>query len=160
MNTGNFYFLKDEYFVDFPDKYLMRNKESVNGQSHDRPCFYAFQDEMTSLYWLIPLSSNTEKYEEIHNKKLSRFGRCDTIAFSEVLGFKKAFLIQNMCPIIPKYIQNEYIDSKSKVPVKLAKNVEVELRQKANRVLALERQGRKLVFPDVLVIEKTLLEMI
>ena len=47
MEVGCFYYLSDQYFVDFPDKGLMRNKESVDGQDHDRPCFYAFQDKKT-----------------------------------------------------------------------------------------------------------------
>ncbi len=36
-----------------------------------------------------------------------------------ILGHEKAFLIQNMCPILPKYIKNEYIDGLSNIPVKL-----------------------------------------
>ena len=37
MNTGHFYYIGDQYFIDFPDDKLMRNKERVNGQPHDRP---------------------------------------------------------------------------------------------------------------------------
>ena len=35
----NFYYIDDQYFKDFPDPYLMQNKEKVNGQLHDRPVF-------------------------------------------------------------------------------------------------------------------------
>lgn len=42
MEIGHFYYIDDQYFKDFPDSYLMQNKEKVNGQLHDRPCFYAF----------------------------------------------------------------------------------------------------------------------
>lgn len=31
MYTGRFYFLKDQYYIDFRDPYLMQNKETVNG---------------------------------------------------------------------------------------------------------------------------------
>ena len=44
MKTGHFYYINDQYFVDFPDPYLMKNKETIDGQAHDRPCFYAFLD--------------------------------------------------------------------------------------------------------------------
>ncbi len=27
MNTGHFYYIKDQYFIDFPDPHLMKNKE-------------------------------------------------------------------------------------------------------------------------------------
>lgn len=88
---------------------------------------------------------------------MEKYKRCDTIAFGEVLGHEKAFLIQNMCPVTPQYIKNEYIDSKSSVPVKINGVFERELLTKAKRVLALHRRGTKLIFPDVLSIEKQLL---
>ena len=49
MNTGHFYYIDDQYFIDFPDDKLMRNKERVDGQPQDRPWFYAFRDEGTGL---------------------------------------------------------------------------------------------------------------
>ena len=107
MEIGHFYYIDDQYFKDFPDPYLMQNKEKVNGQLHDRPCFYAFQDSNTQLFWMIPFSSQVSKFKGIYNKKMQKYHRCDTIAFGEVLGHEKAFLIQNMCPITEKYMKNE-----------------------------------------------------
>ena len=158
MNEGHFYYIEDQYFIDFPDQYLMRNKETVNGQAHDRPCFYAFQDNKTGLYWMIPFSSQTTKFRGYYNQKMSRYGKCDTITFGEVLGHEKAFLIQNMCPITSKYIKNEYIDSAANVPVRVNGAFEKALIEKAKRVLTLQRKGVKLIFPDVLAIEKELLK--
>ena len=119
MNVGHFYYLNDQYFIDFPDLYLMRNKEAVNGKVHDRPCFYAFLDQATGLYWMIPFSHDVQKFRTHYNKKMQKYGKCDTIDFGHVLGHEKAFLIQNMCPITPKYIKNEYIDSRYSVPVRV-----------------------------------------
>lgn len=45
MDTGHFYFIKDQYFIDFPDTKLMQNKETVNGKTHNRPCFFL-------LFWI------------------------------------------------------------------------------------------------------------
>ena len=149
MQTGNFYYLKDEYFNDFPDKKLMSSK--------DRPCFYAFQDNVTLLYWLIPFSSQVGKFRDIYQKKIDSYGICDTIVFGEVLGYEKAFLIQNMCPVIPQYIENEYLDKTANVPVKVNGQLEKELIFKAKKVLVLERKGIRLIFPDVLKIESILL---
>ena len=157
MDIGHFYFLSDQYFVDFTDEYLMTNHETEGKTSHDRPCFYAFQDSSTGLYWMIPLSSQVSKYQGYYNKKVARYGKCDTIAFGNVLGHTKAFLIQNMCPITPDYIKNEYVDKTSFVPVRVDGVFEAELLSKAKKVLALQRQGIKLIFPDVLEIEKQLL---
>lgn len=160
MKAGHFYFLTDDYFIDFPDSYLMSNKETVQGATHDRPCFYAIYDISTSLYWLIPISSRLTKFKAIYQKKINRYGNCDTIAFGKVLGYEKAFLIQNMCPVIPRYIKNEYIDSNANTPVKLDGVFEKELIKKAKKVLALHKKGIKLIFPDVRQIEKTLIKEI
>ena len=157
MEHGHFYYINDQYFVDFPDDKLMQNKEIINGVSHDRPCFYAFKDNRTNLFWLIPFSSQTKKFRDIYNKKVARYGKCDTITFGEVLGFEKAFLIQNMCPVLPQYIKNEYLDKKS-VPVRISGDLEKEIISKAKRVLALQRKGINLIFPDVIKIEQELLK--
>lgn len=157
METGHFYYIDDSYFVDFPDPYLMKNKEAVNGQMHDRPCFYAFLDGSTGIYWMIPFSSQISKFKKIYSGKIQKYKRCDTIVFGEVLGYEKAFLIQNMCPITSEYIKNEYIDAKAGVPVRVNGALEKELKEKASKVLALQRQGSKLIFPNVLEIETRLI---
>lgn len=157
MNVGHFYFLTDQYFVDFPDKQLMSNKESLNGDAHDRPCFCAFEDNKTGLFWMIPISSQLGKFKRIYQNKVNKRGSCDTIDFGHVLGHEKAFLIQNMCPVTDKYIKNEYLDALHNQPVKLDGAFERNLIQKAKKVLALQRKGIPLIFPDVLTIEKKLL---
>lgn len=159
MILGNFYFLTDDYFVDFPDSYLMKNKEVINGEIHDRPCYYSFINNKTQIYWMIPFSSQVKKFRDEYNKKIIRYKRCDTIVFGEVLGHEKAFLIQNMCPVIDCYIKNEYIDLIANLPVKVNGALESELIMKAKRILALQRQGHNFIFPDVLAIENTLLSL-
>ena len=158
LESGHFYYIDDRYFVDFPDRFLMKNKETIYGQAHGRPCFYAYLDEKTGLFWMIPISSQVEKYRGYYNQKLRKFGRCDTIVFGKVLGREKAFLIQNICPIIPEYIKNEYIDRVANVPVRVALSLEKELIEKAKKVIALHRNGIKLIFPDILEIEEELLK--
>lgn len=158
MENGHFYYIKDQYFEDFPDPHLMKNKETVEGQVHDRPCFYAFQDKKTELYWMIPFSSQVEKFHGIYEQKMQKYRQCDTIVFGEVMGHEKAFLIQNMCPIIEDYIKNEYYDLRIHIPVRINRKLEKELRQKANKILTLQRKGIKLIFPDVLTMERELLD--
>lgn len=158
MDAGHFYFLTDQYFIDFPDKKLMQNHETINGVQHNRPCFFAFKDETTGLYWMIPFSSKTAKFHAIHQNKIKKFGKCDTILFGNVLGHEKAFLIQNMCPVSHKYIRNEYMDSVAATPVRLNNLFERDLIQKAKKILALQRKGFHLIFPDVLKIEQALLK--
>ena len=157
MQEGHFYYLSDQYFVDFPDTCLMRNKEVVNGKPHNRPCFYAFKDSSTGLYWMIPFSSQVDKFRAIYNKKVKKHKCCNTIKFGYVLGHEKAFLIQNMCPVTDKYILNKYLYGSGQTPVRIDNLLAKNLVADAKRVLLLQRQGVKLIFPDVLKIEAELL---
>ena len=158
MFTGHFYYIRDEYFKDFQDEKLMSNKEIAQGQAHDRPCFYAFEDTKTGLFWIIPISSQVEKYKAIYDKKVAKYKKCDTLFFAEVLGYLKAFLLQNMCPISKKYIKNEYCN-KAGQAVRVKFSVEKEIIKKAKRILAMHRKGIKLIFPDVIRIEQLLLQI-
>ena len=106
---------------------------------------------------MIPFSSQTAKFRSVHQKKIDKYKKCDTIVFGEVLGHEKAFLIQNMCPVLPRYIKNEYYDSVAHIPVRVEEPLERELISKAKKVLAMQRHGFNLIFPDVLEIEKRLL---
>lgn len=156
MDIGSFYFIKDQYFIDFPDDKLMANKEFINGKSHNRPCYYSVQDTVTGTYWAIPISSQTNKIQKIYEHKISRYGDCDTIQFGYILGEKKAFLIQNMYPVTDAYINNQYFDAATDSPVAIPAKVAAKIEQKAKKVLMLQRRGHRLIFPDVLKIEKEL----
>ena len=156
MEQGHFYFLKDEYFKDFPDENIQRNHEMVNGVLHDKPCFCAIKGS-NDIFWLIPISSQTAKYHALEQKKISRYGKCDTIKFGDVLGYEKAFLIQNMIPATDDYIKEEYVD-KNNIPVRVDGAFELILIKSALEVLSKQRRGVNLVFPDILTIEGILIE--
>lgn len=126
---------------------------------HSRPCFFAFQDPSNGLYWMIPISSRVEKYRRYYERNIKKYHKCDTIVFGEVLGCERAFLIQNMCPVNNIYIEAIYLDRRTNKPVMVAGNLEKEIVKKAKRILSLQRQGKQLIFPDVLSIEKQILEM-
>ncbi len=155
--AGGFYFISDKFYSDFPDPYLMPNKTDEIGQEHNRPCYYAYLDNKTGLYWVIPISSKVEKYQKIAENKRKKYGRCDTILFGNVLGRKSAFLIQNMFPTTEEYFESQYINSRDGVPVRVDGAFEKELKRSARRVIALVHNGRNnLIFPDVLGIERKL----
>jgi hypothetical protein len=62
-----------------------------------------------------------------------------------------------MCPTSLKYINSEYIEHVAQLPVKVEGKFEKKLIQDASQILALTRQGNQIIFPDVLNIEKKLL---
>lgn len=46
MSKAQLYFLTDQYYIDFPDDKLMKNKDVIDGTPHNRPCFFAFPDAL------------------------------------------------------------------------------------------------------------------
>ena len=67
VESGKFYFIKDEFFNIFKDYNLMQNKENGN----KRPCYFCFRDkENQEIIWFVPISSKVEKYEKIYNNKI------------------------------------------------------------------------------------------
>lgn len=100
IDNGQFYFINDKYFSDFPDPMLMK------------------------------------KYRNYYNSKIKKYGKCDNIVFGHILGHEKAFLIQNICPITPNYIEKIYINKNSKLPVRVESSLEKELIKKAKHILA------------------------
>ena len=69
IQQGYSYHIKDEFFNLVQDKYLMSNKE----QGNYRPHYYAIRDKKNpELYWMIPISSQAEKYKEIIEKKWNK----------------------------------------------------------------------------------------
>jgi hypothetical protein len=132
----------------------------IGGVLHRRPCFFVFIDRSNeNILWLVPISSRYEKYKVIYDKKVEKYGRCNTIRFGTVLGAQAAFLIQNMCPVIPRYILEVYAD-KNNVPIRIDGRVVRDVISNARAVLAMVERGANLVFPDVKKIRNVLLQQL
>ena len=160
MKIEGFYFLKDQYFTDFPDKDLMRNHPKTATGDHHRPCFLCMRDGThNDILWMIPISSKVNKYNAIRNRKIQRFGKCDTIVMKKVRGTSAVLLIQNMCPATTKYLLARYeVNGK---PVDLTEQEKAEVLKKARKVLGLYEHGKKdLIFPDIEKIKKELLKQL
>lgn len=155
MLETQFYFLSDQYYLDFPDDKLMKNKDMLDGSPQKRPCFFAFPDsKIPAIYWIVPISSQYEKFKRIEQDKIQKYGRCNTIRFGTVLGRNTAFLIQNMCPATSKYL-TPYID-KNNCPIRIDNRVAADVIKYARNVLAMAKRGAKVIFPDVFKIYREL----
>lgn len=76
MVTGKFYYIKDEYYEKFSHCGLMGNKEDDEFGKHGRPCFYCFEYER--FYWMVPISSQMEKFKKLYNEKMERYNEMPT----------------------------------------------------------------------------------
>ena len=159
MKQGQFYFIADDFYNIYDiDHTLMKNKEIIDGAEHGRPCFFAFQDsKKPKIFWCIPISSKLSKYKTIYDKKLENQRKrglsnpkCNTICFGDVLGLPRAFLIQNIFPIIEKYITSVYLDRNTQTPVTIEPGTERLVINNAKEILRLVNRGYKyLVFSNI-----------
>ena len=154
MQKLGFYIISDEFYKDFPDPFLKGNK------NERRPHCYALKDEKTGLYWMVPMSSRTEKYENIINKRTRSSKPCDILHIAKLdNGEKSVFLIQDIFPITDKYISREYTIGSNHLRITSEKLATI-IEQKSRKTLGMIRKGVKFTptQPNVLKIEKRLLE--
>ena len=134
--------------VGLNDPYLKGNK------SGNRPHYYCFEDSITGIYWMIPLSSRIEKYRRIMQKKEQAGKPCDIIHIVKLDDSREsAFLIQDMFPITDEYIEREYTISGNQLLL-TSNHVAKVIEQKAKKVMSMLKRGIKFTptQPDVITI--------
>lgn len=143
MKPGELYFMSEEFFYKYdPHHYLSRNKSD----SLKRPYVYAFQDKAApEIHWMVPISSQYAKYEDVAKKRLSQFPhnrnseKENALCLGNLNGEKKVFLIQNMIPVTESYVESKYlIKGKAVVPDDPTKE---EIIKKATRALEFSYSG-------------------
>ena len=138
MIDGHFYFIKDSFYKSLPDCNLMANKgNDIEGSG--RPCHYCFKNG--DYYWMVPISSRTDKFHSIYSNKVNKRGFCDGIRFGYVNGKERAFLIQNCFPITEEYIDGEYKINKNSISVTISKELSNELNGLVRKVIRLYEKG-------------------
>lgn len=144
IQQGYSYHINEAFFNMVKDKYLMSNKENGNY----RPHFYAIRDKKNpELYWMIPISSQVEKYRVIVEKKNKKYGKCNTIIIGKFAGKENAFLIQNTFPVTAKYF--DHIHTVENKPVTVHNELNRILTENLREVLAMNNRGIKLTYTDV-----------
>ena len=156
MEQNKLYFIKDEYFEKYKVSNMSLNKDADENGEHNRPCYYAFKEG--NIYWMIPISSQIDKYEYEYQKSIKKYGVCDSISFVYIKGNKNAALIQNMIPVTSKYIDKIYTYFGTNTPIEINEKKKKELNAKARKVVRFARIGKKLTFTPILDFEKRLLE--
>ncbi len=137
MKKTGFYIIKDTFFEYMADPYLKGNKAG------NRPHYYCFEDTNTGIYWMIPLSSQIDKYKRIVEKKEKEGKPCDIIHIVKLDDSRKsAFLIQDMFPITDEYIEREYTIAGNHLMV-TSEHTAKEIEQKAKKVMGMLKRGVK-----------------
>ena len=150
MTKGKFYFLSDEYCEKFSKHGVMTNKEATADGLHRRPCFYSIQDiKNDNIFWMIPVSSQIEKYKKILENKLKRYKEYDGLEFGYVQGREAAFLLQNICPVTEKDVVEKYVDDKTGKDVSIPNDLKRKIDAKAKKIMNKYYQGTKIVITDL-----------
>ena len=152
VRPGYIYHIKNEYFEVAKDNMLMKNHEN----NAYRPTYLCLKDEKTGLLWVIPMSRRIEKYQAIIEKDIARYGSCLKILIARHGDALSAFLLQNMFPILPKYM--DHVHTIAGIPMPVNPAVQEEIMKRFKEVRRLHSIGAKVVFPDIVRLEKLMLE--
>ena len=94
VKTGYLYHIKDEFFDIVNDENLMSNHE----RGKKRPTYFTIKDK--DILWFIPLSSKVDKYQKIIDKKIKKYGKCETILIRQIGNKENVILLQNAFPTL------------------------------------------------------------
>lgn len=141
IKTGYLYHIKDQFFSIVNDNSLMTNHELGKA----RPTYFTIKDK--DILWFIPLSSKVEKYKKIINKKIKKYGYCNTIIVDEILGHEAAILIQNAFPTLEKYI--DHVHTYNGIPARVPTNLQKKILNNFNSMMNMKKHGINLFFTDI-----------
>lgn len=150
IKTGYLYHIKDEYFDIVNDENLMQNHE----RGKKRPTYFTIKDK--SILWFIPISSKVSKYQKIIDKKIEKYGFCNTIIIRKIAGVDAAILLQNAFPTLEKYI--DHIHTVDGVSLRVPTDLQNEIKSMFKNMLGLKNRGTNLFFADIDGLKAKMLE--
>lgn len=152
IKTGYLYHIKDEYFNAVNDDSLMQNHE----KGKKRPTYFTIKDK--EILWFIPISSKIDKYQKIINKKIEKYGFCNTILIEKIFDGNSAILLQNTFPTLEKYIDHVHtVDGK---PARVSEKLEKIILDNFINLMKLHSRGINVFFSDIDKIKEKMLEEI
>lgn len=150
VKTGYLYHIKDDFFDIVKDDKLMANHE----RGKKRPTYFTIKDK--DILWFIPISSKVEKYKKIIDKKIDKYGFCNTIIIRKFSDEESAILLQNAFPTLEKYI--DHVHTIDGVPLKVPTDLQKEIKSMFKNMIGLKKRGTNLFFTDIDRLKKMMLE--
>ena len=141
VETGYLYHIKDEYFNLVNDDNLMQNHE----KGKKRPTYFTIRDK--DILWFIPLSSKVDKYKKIIDRKIDRYGFCNTIIIRKIANKDSVILLQNAFPTLEKFI--DHVHTVDGVPLKVPTDLQNEIKSMFKNMIGLKKRGTNLFFTDI-----------
>ena len=160
---GGLYFLRDDFFKKFSPfcRYIsvQHKLETWDTYRHGRPHICIGSSNKT-LLWMVPISSRVEKYELEIARQKQKYGVCDKVQIVWLNTGKRAALVQNIIPCMPRYVDSEYINRQTGTVEKID---QADLRRvciSARKLIVLHRCAPKcgFLFTDIFGIAHALLQ--
>ena len=129
---------------------MMQNHE----KGKKRLTYFTIKDK--DILWFIPVSSKVDKYKKIIDKKIERYGFCNTIIIRRIADEDAAILLQNAFPTLEKYI--DHVHTIDGVPLKVPTDLQNEIKNLFKNMIGLKKRGTNLFFTDIDYIENLMLE--
>lgn len=142
IRVGTTYHIKDEFFE------LARNcemKRNLGGKTYPACCCQ--HDKEKSIYWMIPMSTNINKYRRIRDREFERYGNSMSIVIGDYDGKEVAFQIQSMFPIVKKYILHPHTRNGKVVPIE--KSLFYEIQCNFRDMRHLNEKGIECILTDI-----------
>ena len=98
----------------------MKNHE----RGKKRPTYFTIKDK--DILWFIPISSKVDKYQKIIDKKIEKYGFCNTIIIRKIADEYSAILLQNAFPTLEKYI--DHVHTVNGVPLNVPTDLQNEIK--------------------------------
>ncbi|MBR5534920.1 MAG: hypothetical protein IKU62_08760 [Ruminiclostridium sp.] len=140
--------VSDQYFVDFPSVRHMSNK-------HEKRPYYLAIRKPNGIIWLVPLSSQVEKYRAKIEADEEKHGECIYYYITKLKGRESAFLIGNIIPVREEYIKKAFTVQGSPFVIQDKKDIKA-INKKVNRYLTMVRYGKMQPAVDIMAIEEEL----
>ena len=102
------------------------------------------------------MSRRIDKYRSVIEKDTARYGSCLKILVARYGDGQSAFLLQNMFPILPRYI--DHIHTVAGMPMAVNPAVREEIGKRFKEIRRLYGRGIKMVFPNIMRLEKLMLD--
>lgn len=152
IKTGYLYHIKDEYFDIVNDESLMRNHE----RGKKGPTYFTIKDQ--DILWFIPISSKVDKYQKIIDKKIEKYGFCNTIIIRKFADEDAVILLQNAFPTLEKYI--DHVHTIDGVPFQVPTDLQHEIKSMFKNMIGLKKRGTNLFFTDIDCLKQKMLDEI
>ena len=132
VKTGYLYHIKDEYFNIVNDSSLMQNHE----KGKKRPTYFTIKDK--NILWFISISSKVDKYRKIIDRKIEKYGFCNTIIIRKIADTDAAILLQNAFPTLERYI--DHVHTVDGVPLSVTTDLQNEIKSLFKNMIGLKKE--------------------